>query len=66
MLDEALDVADAPARVALVPGPVELFCCHPELDNEIAGKVLGLGLTAFLAPQPEQRRFIIAHDDPGV
>ena len=51
MLDETLDVADAPARVALVPGSVELFRCHPELDNEVRGKVLRLGLTAFLAPE---------------
>jgi hypothetical protein len=37
VLDEALDVADAPARVALIPGSVELFGCHPELDNEVPG-----------------------------
>ena len=39
---------------------------EPELDDEVAGKVLRLDLAAFLAPQPQQGGLIIAHDDPGV
>src|SRR5262249_41850705 len=37
-----------------------------ELHHEIAGKVLWLNLTALLAPQTHEGRFIAAHDDPGV
>src|SRR5262249_41792383 len=35
VLDEALYVADAPSRVALVPGSIELFGCGSELNNEM-------------------------------
>jgi hypothetical protein len=37
MLEVALDVCDAPAGVALVPGAVELLGGGPELDDEVAG-----------------------------
>src|SRR6516165_8521489 len=66
MPDAALDVADAVARVTLVPGAIELFGGGSELDHEITGEVLGLRLAALLAPQPHQSGFIAAHDDPGV
>jgi hypothetical protein len=33
-----------------------------ELDDEVAGEVLRLGLAPFLAPEADQRGFIIAHD----
>ena len=52
--------------VALEPMPVEGFSHEPELDDEVAGQVLRLDLAAFLAPQPQQSRFVIAHNDPGV
>jgi hypothetical protein len=38
----------------------------PELDNEIAGEVLGLGFAALLSPEAEQRIFIMAHDNAGI
>jgi hypothetical protein len=50
MLHVSLDVGDTPARVALVPGTVELFRRDPELDDKIAGEVLWLGLSPLLAP----------------
>ena len=37
VLDAALDVGDAPAGIALVPGTIELLRCGPELHNEVAG-----------------------------
>ena len=66
MLDPPLDVGDPAAGVALVPGAVELLGGGPELHDEVAGQVLGLGLAPFLAPQPNQSRLVAAHDDPGV
>ena len=39
---------------------------HAELDDEVAGQVLGLGFAALLPPQAEQGRLIAAHDDPGI
>src|SRR5262245_8250307 len=66
MLHPALDVGDAPAGVALVPGAVEPLRGGAKLHDEIAGQVLRLGLASFLAPETEQRSFIATHDDPGI
>ena len=61
-----LDAFDRLPGVALVPMPVEGFSHQPELDDEVAGQVLRLGLAPFLAPEADQGGFIVAHDDPGV
>ena len=37
-----------------------------ELDDEVAGEVLGLDLAALFPPQANQGGFVIAHDDAGV
>src|SRR6516164_3379355 len=66
MLDETLDVADAPTRVALVPGSIEFLCRCPKLHDEVPREVLRLGLTAFLAPEANERRLIVAQDNPGI
>ena len=66
MPDPFLDVGDRLAGVALIPMPIEVFGDASELDDEVARQVLGLGLAAFLPPQPEQGCFVVAHDDPGV
>ena len=66
MPDPALDVADLPVGVALVPGAVELLGCPPELHDEVAGQVLRLCLSSLLPPKPYERGFVVAHDDPGV
>jgi hypothetical protein len=50
MLDATLDIGNAPAGIALVPGTIELLGRLAELHNEITGQVLRLGLAAFLAP----------------
>ena len=46
--------------------PIEGFGHEPELDDEVAGEVLRLGLAPFLVPEADQGGFIVAHDDPGV
>ena len=61
-----LDAFDRLPGVALVPMPVEGFSHEPELDDEVAGQVLRLGLAPFLAPEADQARFIVAHNDAGV
>src|SRR4029450_10350621 len=61
-----LPIAALPTGVALVPGSVEALGGGPELDNEVAGQVLRLGLATLLAPELDQGRFVIAHDDSGV
>ena len=61
-----LDAFDRLPGVALVPMPVEGFSHEPELDDEVAGQVLRLGLAPFLAPEADQGRLIGAHDDAGV
>ena len=53
MLDVALDVGNAPAGVALVPGAVELLGGGPELDNKVGRQVLSLGLAPFLLPETD-------------
>ena len=52
--------------IGLVPAPVKILGDHAELDDQIAGQVLGLDLTAFFPPEPKERILVIAHDDPGV
>jgi hypothetical protein len=37
-----------------------------ELDDEVAGQVLGLGLAALFPPEAEQGGFVFPHDDAGV
>ena len=66
MPDALLDVDDRPAGVAFKPMPVEVFGDPPELDNEVSGQVLGLGLAAFLPPKPEQGGLVGPHNNPGV
>ena len=48
--DPALDLADPPAGVALIPGAIELLGRCPKLHDEVAGQVLWLGFTPFLPP----------------
>ena len=66
MPDAALDIGEDLAGIALIPGPIEGLGREPELDDEVAGEVLGLDLAALLAPEAEQGGLVIPHDDPGV
>ena len=66
MADPALDIFDDMPRRALIPLPVQVFSREPQLDDEIAGQVLRLGLAPFFAPEAEQSGLIGAHDDPDI
>jgi hypothetical protein len=46
--------------------PVEWFSRHAELDDEVAGQILRLGLAPFFAPEADEGDFVVAHDYPGV
>jgi hypothetical protein len=61
-----LHIGDDLAGISLVPAPIELLGRITELDDQIAGQVLGLDLAALLAPEAVQGSFVVAHDDPGV
>ena len=61
-----MNAFDGSPGAALVPMPIERFSHHAELDDEVAGQVLRLDFTPFLAPEPDESDFIITHDDPGV
>jgi hypothetical protein len=66
MMNPALDVADDPSGIALIPSSVKRLGGDAELDDEFVAAVLGLSLAALFFPQPDERRFVRAHDDPGV
>ena len=66
MLHPPLDLAEGLAGVAFEPVAIEGLGHDPELDDEVAGQVLGLDLAALLAPKADEGGLIIAHDDPGV
>src|SRR5262249_60711312 len=66
MANPALDIFDHLPGRALVPSSIEVFGREPELDDEIAGEVLGLDLAPFFAPEAEQSGLIAAHDDLDV
>ena len=61
-----LNVGDHLPSIGLVPAPIEVLGRDPELDHKIAGQVLRLDLAPLLPPQPDQRRLITSHDDPGI
>ena len=66
MPDPPLDVCDDLTGIALVPAPVEVLGDEAELDDEVAGEVLGLDLAALFSPKAKQGGLVVAHDDPGV
>jgi hypothetical protein len=51
MLHPPLDVSDAPASMALVPGTVESFGRGSKLDRKVVRQILWFGLAPLLAPQ---------------
>jgi hypothetical protein len=61
-----LDIFDRLAGISLVPDPIEGLGHQAELDYEVAGQVLGLGLAALFPPKAVQGRLVSAHDDAGV
>src|SRR5439155_27336228 len=61
-----LDIFNRLTGIALEPVPVELLCHKAELDDEVAGEVLGFDFAALFLPKTFQGRLIGAHDDAGV
>ncbi len=57
MLDPTLDVGEHLAGVALEPVAVEGFGDHTELNDEVAGKVLGRDFAALFPPEAEEGTF---------
>ncbi len=66
MLHPALDRGEDLPGIAFEPLAIEGFRDRPELDDEVAGEVLGFYLAALLAPEAEQGGLVLAHDDPGI
>ena len=64
--DLPLDISDEVTGIRLVPAPIEVLGGDAELDEQVAGEVLGLDLAPLFAPQAEEGRFVVAHDDPGI
>src|SRR5215469_5351293 len=62
----ALDIGNGLAGVLLVPLPVQWLRHGAELDKEVARQVFRLDLPALFLPKPNQRRLVVAHDDPGI
>jgi hypothetical protein len=61
-----LDIGDDLPGIGLVPAAVQLLGGQAELNGEVARKVLWRDLSSFLAPKPQQSRFVTAHNDPGI
>jgi hypothetical protein len=66
MANPSLNVFDHVPCAALVPGPVQLPCNRAELDDEILAQVLGHDFPSLFPPEPNEPRFVVAHDDAGV
>jgi hypothetical protein len=66
MTDSLLNVGDYLPAIGLVPAAVQLFGRDAKLNHEIAGQVFGFNLASLFPPQPDQRRLITAHNDPGI
>jgi hypothetical protein len=53
--DPSLYVLEGPAGVALEPAPIEVLGRDPELDDEVAGEVLGFDFPPLFPPEPNER-----------
>ena len=53
MVDAFLNIPDHLPGIGLEPAPIEVLGDDPELDDEIAGQILGFNLAAFFAPKPQ-------------
>ena len=66
MPNPPLNICNPLARVGLIPASVKVLGYDSELDDKIAGEIFGLDLAALFAPEPEECRIIVAHDNPRV
>jgi hypothetical protein len=54
VVDLALNGGKDLAGIRLIPAPIQVLGRYPELDNEIARKVLGLNFAPLFLPEPEE------------
>ena len=66
MADMRLHVRDHLSGIGLIPAAIEILCHCTKLHEKVAGQIRRFGLAALFAPEPKQRLFILAHDDPGI
>jgi hypothetical protein len=52
MTDMLLDIRNDLPGIGFIPASVQVLRHRPQLDDQIAGKVLWLDFAAFLAPKP--------------
>ena len=62
----ALHVTQHLTSTGLIPAPVQVLSCKPELNNEITRQVFRLDFAPLLPPEADNRLFILAHYDPGI
>jgi hypothetical protein len=63
--DPPLNVCNDLTGIRLVSSPIEVLGGQAQLDDEGARKIFWFDLRPFLAPKPQQSRFVSAHGDPG-
>ena len=66
MLHAPLDRCQNLPGIAFEPAAVEVFGDHAELDNEVAGEVLGLDFAPRFTPEADDGSLVVAQDDPRV
>jgi hypothetical protein len=66
MPDLPLDICKNLPGIGLIPAPVQVLGRNTKLDYEIAGQVFRFNFSALFPPQPEERGFIVTHDDPSI
>jgi len=66
MVHAALDIPDNLTGIALIPDAVEVFRRVSQLNDQVTAEVFRRRFAALLAPQPQQRGFVVAHDNAGV
>ena len=61
-----LHILYRPTGISFEPLAVEVLRDDPKLDNQVAGEVLRFDFSTLLAPEAEERGFVLPHNDPGV
>ena len=59
MPDTPLNVGKDLPGINLIPVPVQVLGRQAELNDEVAGEILGLDLAALFPPEPEEGGFIV-------
>jgi hypothetical protein len=64
--DPPLHVLDGASGITFIPAAVEVLGDDPKLDDQVVGQLLGYDLAALLPPQPNERGFVLAHDNARI